>query len=174
MEDVVDWMKANKIPSVGDAAANLARVNLVRKMTHHLPPFAIGRQGLKPMDVRMESRAHMTEPRKPFLMMSAEKRTPDVTEHKADATVGVAPLAVGNDQAPPKVVRNIKGLADILFDEIDAVRAGKGDETRIKQICQLSVRIVELMSAEAKFLKMSNKTEARAEDERNRLKQIAG
>lgn len=59
------------------------------------------------------------------------------------------------ERAAAPVDRSVRGLVDALFDEIDEVRAGRGDDVRIKQISQISVRITELMGAEIKFRKLA-------------------
>jgi hypothetical protein len=75
------------------------------------------------------------------------------------------------EPATKPIERNMRGLVDALFDEMDEVRAGRGSEARVKQITQISVRITELMGIEMKYRKMALEADG---VEKARLKEIAG
>lgn len=53
----------------------------------------------------------------------------------------------------PKIERNLRGLVDALFDEIDSMRAGTGSPDRVKTVCAVAGRINSLLNTEIKFRK---------------------
>ena|ERR1700744_2474830 len=125
-EEVLDWAERNGFRGGVGTNKDLLIINKMRER-NHLPPFKI----------TTDEKTHAVPDQMPFKMGSP------------------SPAAVKpEDQSSLPTVRSVQGLVGALFDELDKVRAGKGDEQRIKQVCQLSVRITELMSASLRFKKL--------------------
>ena len=70
----------------------------------------------------------------------------------------------------PKIERNIRGLLEALFDEIDGMRDGTGSQERVRTVCVIAGRINALVNTEIKFRKASGCIEGNVE----RLKAITG
>ena len=140
--EVTAWAEKNRIKPTGDRSRDLGMVNRMRKLLL-LPPFALSDSPVG--DAIVQTNA-IVEPE--------QKKAPMPPRNEV-ATVKTAEIIV-----PPKfdhkapVERTVGGLINALFDEIDLVRRGEGDETRIKQMSQLSVRVVDLMGTEIKFRKL--------------------
>ena len=54
----------------------------------------------------------------------------------------------------PPAVRTGQGLRDVLFDEIDALRAGVGDRRRAMAISALAAQIINTAKAEIEYQRM--------------------
>lgn len=70
----------------------------------------------------------------------------------------------------PKVERNLKGLVDALFDEIDNLRSGTSDAERVRQVCMIAGRVNSLVNTELKFRQMLGNTQATTD----RVKALTG
>lgn len=70
----------------------------------------------------------------------------------------------------PKIERNLRGLVDALFDEIDGMRTGTGSPERVRQVCAIAGRINALVNTEIKFRKMAGTIE----QDTARVKAITG
>ena len=53
----------------------------------------------------------------------------------------------------PKLLRSFAGLRSALFDELDALRAGNSDTTRVRAVVQVAGRINDTVHAEMKVRK---------------------
>lgn len=69
-----------------------------------------------------------------------------------------------------KVERNLRGLVDALFDEIDGMRDGTGSAERVRTVCQIAGRINALVNTEIKFRKVVGNVQA----DQERIKAITG
>jgi hypothetical protein len=69
-----------------------------------------------------------------------------------------------------KIERNLQGLVNALFDEIDNMRNGSGSAERVRQICQIAGRVNALVNTEIKFRKHVGDLNA----DKARLKAITG
>lgn len=72
--------------------------------------------------------------------------------------------------AVAKIERNLRGLVEALFDEIDGMRDGSGSAERVRQICQIAGRVNALVNTEMKFRKMVGNVQ----DDEARIKAITG
>lgn len=61
----------------------------------------------------------------------------------------------GRETAPslPVVERNIRGLVEALFDELDKMRDGTGSKERVSQVCAIAGRVNALVNTEIKLRK---------------------
>jgi hypothetical protein len=69
-----------------------------------------------------------------------------------------------------KIDRNLRGLVDALFDELDGMRDGTGSPDRVRQVCQIAGRINALVNTEMKFRKIVGNVQ----DNEARVKAITG
>jgi hypothetical protein len=62
--------------------------------------------------------------------------------------------------AVEKIERNLQGLVNALFDELDAMRAGTGSAEKVRAVCIVAGRINSLLNTEMNFRKQLGKTKA--------------
>lgn len=55
---------------------------------------------------------------------------------------------------PTKTARNITGLQEVLYEQLDAVVSGNGDPERIRAIVQIAGRLTDVAHVEVKVRKM--------------------
>ena len=56
-----------------------------------------------------------------------------------------------NRGKPPRPARTSQGLRDILFDEIEELRTGKGDPTKSMAIANLAKQVINIAKVEIDF-----------------------
>jgi len=59
-------------------------------------------------------------------------------------------------QALSKIDRTGQGLRDALFDEIDAIRAGKGDRRQAMAVATLASKVMETVKVEIELARQSS------------------
>lgn len=132
-EVAVAWAVENKIalPPTG----RLAVINAAR-VAAHLPPFVIIQSA-----ERLAPRPGPTLPRKP-------NQQPIIVQ---------PPIIVRRTPMPQpdtrSDLRTSAGLRDMLFDELEALRAGKSDPKRAMAVAKLAATIVDSVRMEIEFVR---------------------
>lgn len=70
----------------------------------------------------------------------------------------------------PKIERNLRGLVDALFDEIDGMRDGTGSAKRVQAVCTIAGRVNALINTEIKLRKAAGSMEGATD----RVKALTG
>lgn len=155
MADANAWAINNRMKPTGDDLKDLQSINRMRKLLR-LTPFSIV-QPRGPQDVLPDPSFGANDEAVALTADHAPKPAakPPATKAITPVSKNVPAELSSEERASRPVERSPRGLVEALFDEMDEVRAGRGSEARIKQISQISVRITELMGAEAKFRKLA-------------------
>lgn len=172
LADALAWGENNRMRPTGHDAKDLASVNRMRALLK-LPPFSLLPERAvadEPLPPPHEYEPGYAPPKRPFSMASNNPPVRHPQAPKETPTVANVSAVIVEPASKP-IERNMRGLVDALFDELDEIRAGRGSEARVKQITQVSVRITELMGIEMKYRKMALEADG---NEQKRLKQIAG
>lgn len=81
--------------------------------------------------------------------------------------------SVTTPESKPKIIdRSLRGLSEVMFDELDKLRDGTGSVDRVRAVCDVAGRVATLLHAQIKVYQIIDKTTDK--DAKSGLKAIAG